>query len=432
MNAPKAKASQSKATSVIQQLVRVGLPIALIIMSYIGYRILGVEPEEVKRPPAPPRTVKTKVESLDLQNYQTVIETRGVVKAHNEVGLTAEVSGRILKVLPTFEDGAFFAEGDVLLELNPVDFQTELLSADAQLARTTAALAQEEARGKQAKLNWDDLGYNEEANDLVLRLPQLREAIANVKTAQAQVEQAKRNLDRTKVRAPFDGRVRTRMVGLGQSVGPGTDLGTVFSVDYAEIRLPIAAPELQFLTLPEETSDPPVAVELRDALTESDTIWEAQIIRTEGALDESSRELFAIAKLVDPFGRKSGKKPLRIGQPVLAAVKGRILEQVHVLPRTAVRQLNRIFLVDENKLRLDRREITPIWRDEEHLVIRDASILDGALLATSYLNYTPDEAKVEIIPQEPVTELNADTDKEKPTGNEQTSTSTTTGLSISV
>ncbi len=427
MNAPSTIAPTPVAASFLQRVLRVGLPIGMIALAYLGYRLLAVEPEEAKRPPVPPKAVRTKVETLNLQDYQTIIHTRGVVRAHNEVGLTAEVSGRILNVMPTFEDGAFFSKDDVLIELNPVDFETALLSAEAQLARSTAAHAQEEARAQQAKLNWDDLGYQEEANDLVLRLPQLREAVANVKTAEAQVAQAQRNLERTKVRAPFDGRVRTRLVGLGQSVGPGTDLGTVFSVDFAEIRLPIAAPEMKFLTLPEDTSDPPVAVELRDALVdEPELVWEAQIVRTEGALDEQSRELFAIAKLVDPFGRKSGKKPLRIGQPVLAAVKGRVLEQVHVVPRTAVRELNRIFLVDKEKLILDRREIIPIWKDEDHLVVRDTSINDGSLLATSYLSNTPNESKVEIIPQDTNTELNAKAEKpNSTTGKEQTSVRST-------
>jgi multidrug efflux pump subunit AcrA (membrane-fusion protein) len=245
------------------------------------------------------------------------------------------------------------------------------------------------------------MGYDEEPNELVLRIPQLNKAVANVESAQAQLAKAERDLLRTKVRAPFDGRVRHRSVGLGQSVGSGTDLGTVFSTDYAEVRLPIAARELPFLTLPERDDDPSMSVELRDALMEnSDTVWQARIVRTEGALDEGSRELFTIAKIEDPFGRKSGAPPLRIGQPVLAAVRGRILDQVYVIPRTAVRELNRIFLVDKKKLILRRHVIEPVWSDKDYLVIRDPSIDNGSLLATSALSNKPNKSPVEIIPKD--------------------------------
>ena len=122
-------------------------------------------------------------------------------------------------------------------------------------------------------------------------------------------------------------------------MGPGTALGVVFAVDFAEIRLPIDARKRQYLDLPELPGDSPVLVELRDAISEaSETVWKAKIIRTEGALDEDSLELFAIARVDDPFGRKSGHPPLRIGQPVVGSIAGKVLDQVVALPRGAVRQ----------------------------------------------------------------------------------------------
>jgi len=130
-------------------------------------------------------------------------------------------------------------------------------------------------------------------------------AKANVDSATALLEQVKRNLERTKVRAPFDGRVRQRTVGLGQSVGTGTALGTVFAIDFAEVRLPIAARDMAFLTLPEGPEDPPIDVKLRDALNHDETAWTAKIIRTEGALDENSLDLFAIARGRNGSGRKA-------------------------------------------------------------------------------------------------------------------------------
>ncbi len=384
--------------NLLPMVLRISLPVVALAAGWIGYSILSVEPEEVKRPQAQPRTIKTRAMELYAQDFPTTIRTQGIVRAHNEVVLTPQVSGKITRIMPGFEDGAFFAEGDVLVELDSQDFQTGVIVAEAQHARAISTHAQEKTRANQAKLNWDDLGYDEEPSDLVLRKPQLREAEANMKSAKAQLDQAKRNLERTRVRAPFDGRVRRRTVGLGQSVGPGTSLGSIFAIEFAEVRLPITAHDMTFLILPEGPEDPAVDVQLRDALNEDEMVWTAKVIRTEGALDESSLELFAIARISDPFGRESDHPPLRIGQPVVATMRGRVLKDVLVVPHAAVRQLDQIILLDPNELTIESRPIEIIWSDEESAIVRDPTIVDGSLLATSRLIYAPDGSKVEILP----------------------------------
>lgn len=396
-----ANSDQSDAAgSLGPKLLRLSLPLVIVVVASLAYSILSREPEEKKRPKAPPRAIKTRVAELALQDYPTVIETQGHVRPHNEVTLTAQVSGRIVRISEDFEDGAFFKEGDVLLELDESDFQSGLLAAHASLARSKTVFAQEETRAKQARLNWEDLGYDEEPNELVLRLPQLREAEANVKSAEAQLERAKMDLFRSKIRAPYDGRVRQRVVGLGQTIGGSTPLGTIFGIDIAEVRLPIAGSEMAFLKLPEDPDDPSVDVELRDALNEgNETVWKAQIVRTEGALDQNSLNLFAIARISDPFGRESGHPPLRIGQPVLGFVPGRVLKDVHAIPRVAVRKLENIFLVDKKDLTLSQITVKPIFSDEDFLVVRDPAITSDKYLAMTYLIFAPEGAKAEILPE---------------------------------
>jgi len=398
LDQPERTEPRKRRAHLLPVLLRVLLPVAVLVSAWVGYSILSVEPEEVKRPEAEERTIKTRAVELYAQDFATTIRTHGIVRAHNEVVLTPQVSGKIIRIMPGFEDGAFFAEGDILVELDTKDFETSVIVAEAQHARAISTHAQEKTRANQARLNWEDLGYDEEPSDLVLRGPQLREAEANMKSAKAQLDQAKRNLERTKVRAPFDGRVRRRTVGLGQSVGPGTPLGSVFAVEFAEVRLPITARDLEFLTLPEGPEDPPVELELRDALNPDETVWAAKIIRTEGTLDESSLELFAIARVFDPFGRQSQNPPLRIGQPVVATIPGSVLNDVIAVPRIAVRQLDRIVLIDPNDMTIQTHQIDEIWSDEEHVIVSNPLVADGALLATTHLVYAPDGSKVEILP----------------------------------
>ncbi|MDA7560004.1 hypothetical protein N8683_03865 [bacterium] len=148
--------------------------------------------------------------------------------------------------------------------------------------------------------------------------------------------------------------------------------------------------------------------------------WQARIIRTEGALNEDSLELFAIARVDDPFARLSGDTPLRIGQPVTGVIQGRVLKDVYALPRVAVHELDQINLVNAAELTLFRKTIEKLWSDEEHIVVQDASIENGAWLATTHLVYAPDGTKVEIIPDMNDTTMSA----AEPNENEKAGTDT--------
>ncbi len=373
--------------------------------------------EKKKKPPGVSRGLKTRVLELQIEDYTSSVETSGIVRAHNEVTLTSQVPGRIVAIAPQFEDGAFFKKGEVLVQLEEADFAAAVASGEAQLAQASAGYAQEKARAAQARRNWEDLGYKDEPNELVLRLPQLREAEARVEAAKTQLEQARRNLRRASVVAPFDGRVRERMAGISQAISGGTPLGKIFAVDFAEVRLPISSVEMGFLELPEDREDPPVDVILSDALDENnETKWAAEIVRTEGALDQSSLDLYAIARIRDPFGRNSGIPSLRIGQPVIATLPGKILKDVIKIPRGAVRQLKRIYVVNKEAMTVRGINVNPIRGNEEYLIIRDESISDGDMLAISPMAYVPDGASVEIIAdtneEDLSTEAGAETDKE--------------------
>ena len=369
----------------------------------MGYSMLSVKAPQEKKPPRAERPVLTQVMRLERQDFQTTVRSQGTVRAETEAVLRAEVSGKVVEILPGLQDGAFFDEGDVLVRLDKPDFEAAVISAKASLARAESAYAQEQTKARQARLNWEDLGYEEEPNELVLRLPQLREAEANVSAAKANLASAERDLERTEVTAPFDGRILLRSVALGQTVNPGTTLATIFSTDMVEVRLPIAPRDLEFIQVPESVADPSVPVRLRDALRpESMSMWQGEIVGTEGALNEDSRELYVIARIPDPFSLKATegqrKEALRIGQPVVVEMDGKVLEGVFAIPRDAVRGLDHITLVDPQELTLFGKDIFPIWSNETHLIVRDEEIEDGVLLSTSNLIYAPEGGKVEILP----------------------------------
>ena len=378
-------------------LIRAALPIGILAGGIAAYLILSVEPEKPKSPPATPQAIRTRVKELQVQDYPVVIKAHGIVRSHDEVILSAQVSGLITRISPSFEAGSYFNEDDVLIELDSKDYKIAVAVAEARLLSAQSALQLATLNHERNLKIFKEKLIPEAEVDHTSAIRS--QAAADVDSATAQVDRSKRDLERTKIRAPFNGRVRHKAVGLGQSVGPGTPLGGAFAVDFAEVRLPIAGRELQFLALPEKLDDPPLDVELRDAIGgASDGVWQAKIVRTDGALDDNSLELFAIARVDDPFGLKSGKPPLRIGQPVTASIAGRVLTNVVALPRIAVRQLDQIVLIDKSALTLTAKTIVPLWSDEQFIIVRDPLVQDGTLLSITHLVYAPNGAKVEIIP----------------------------------
>lgn len=401
----------------MQKLIRTMIPVLILAIGFGAWKWLGIPIEQPKPQHTPPQLLKTEKTILNPTEYRVMIESQGVVRAQHSTTLTPLVSGTVIKIHPAFEDGAFFKEGETLIELDPADLKTAVLAAESNLARADAAFVQEEARAKQARLNWEDIGFEENPSPLVLRIPQLREAEANVSSAKADLEQAERNLKRANVKAPFDGRVAKRLIGLGQSVSATNPLGEVFATSTAEIRIPLAPAQLPFVNLPSSEDEPPVSVVLTDALRDpsqpTEHQWTAQIIRTEGTLDPDSRELFAIARINDPFSLKSDLPELRIGQPLRAEIDGITLNEVFVIPRSAMRGINRIFLIDKVAPKILRKDITPIWSNEKVIVVK-TGLNPGDWLATSRLPYAPDGAPVEIVSPPPTDEAVGPASKKTP------------------
>ena len=303
-------------------------------------------------------TITARVSSLNF-----TVNSQGTVRPRTETSLVAEVSGRIVSVNPAFIAGGFFRKGDVLLEIDPSDYQTGLKRAEAALASRQAKLADETARSDQALKDWDNLGKQGQPSALALRLPQLEDARANVSAAEADVQKAKRDLERTRISLPYDGLVRQKVVDIGQYVTLGTPLGTTFAIDTAEIRLPLTQNDLNYLDLPSETdsdsetdSYPPVVLSAEQG-GQVET-WQAKIIRSEGVVDEASRLIYAVAQVVDPYAvlGKSTQKELKIGTFVEAAIQGLAVENVVVLPRFVLRADSTVLALDD----ADKLQILPV------------------------------------------------------------------------
>jgi RND family efflux transporter MFP subunit len=237
--------------------------------------------------------------------------------------------------------------------------------------------------------DWKNLGRKGEPSELVLRKPQLADARANVQAAEADVQKAERDLQRTSITVPYDGLVRVKRVDIGQYVTPGTQLGTTFAIDSAEIRLPLSNSDLAYLDLPSATNrnDKPLPhVTLRAEKGASTGVWEASIIRTEGVVDEASRVVYAVAEVIDPYGvlGQSTQKELKAGTFVRAEITGLRADNVIQLPRYVLRADNTV-LVSNSDNELEIRPVSVV-RAEPKQVYLDGGIEAGELVVTTTMD----------------------------------------------
>ena len=295
-------------------------------------------------------TIEAEVTSLNF-----TVNSQGTVRPRTETTLVAEVSGKIVSVAPEFVAGGFFRKGEVLLQIDPSDYQAGLKRAEAALASRQAKLADETARSEQALKDWRNMGKQGQPSALGMRKPQMADAKANVSAAEADVQKARRDLERTQITVPYDGLVRQKAVDIGQYVSPGTRLGITFAIDTAEVRLPLTHDDLNYLELPSatevQTKDKPFPpVTLSTQRTTGNNQWQARIIRTEGVVDETSRVIYAVAQVIDPYGvlGQSHQQELKIGTFVNAEIQGLPAENVVVLPRFVLRPDNTIPVANSN------------------------------------------------------------------------------------
>lgn len=356
----------------IGKLLKWILPVAVVLAALAGGRyIISQRPEA---PQFNPPVVPVAVEAMRVQpeDYRVIVRSEGTVEPRTQSTLIPQVSGRIVEISPSFREGGFFDQGDVLVKLDARDYELAIASAEAQVAQAESALEQEIAQAKVVEDDWRMLG--KEAPELGLRKPQIAAARAALLSAQAQLERAQVDLQRTRIRAPYEGQVLEKNVDVGQFVSPGTVLARVYATDFVEIRLPLSGRQLEFVELPERFRDDAEAttgpvVHLKAGFGRETWSWEGRIVRAEGAIDTRSRQLFVVAQVDNPYRRGGGDRPpLRIGQFVEAEIEGRVLPGAFVIPRAALRDGEHVLVVDDES-RLQRRPVEVAWTDGEDAVV---------------------------------------------------------------
>jgi len=383
-------------------VIRIVVPIViLLVLVAAGFLILE-NPPELDRGGAPtgPQTV---VETLEVvpRDFQVMVNSYGTVKPRTQSMVVSQVSGQITGIDQKFRPGGFFQQGDKLVDIDPRDYEANMNIAEASLMDALQAEAQEVARSAQALNDWQRLGNpDEKPSALVLREPQLQAANARVLSARSALAKAQLDLERTIIKAPFAGRVLRQMVDRGQVVSIGAQLAEIYATDLVEVRLPLRNTDLEFVSLPEENRS------VRPTVTISSELggkrkWEGEIVRTEGAIDETSRQLHVVAQIKHPFDVVDASgRPLKIGEYVTAQIKGVTLKDAVVIPAETIYQNTYVYAVKDGHLL--RKDIEIAWQNGVDTIIA-SGIEPGDVLVTTPLGQVTSGTAVRIAGENPQT-----------------------------
>ncbi|WP_199611540.1 efflux RND transporter periplasmic adaptor subunit [Flocculibacter collagenilyticus] len=368
---------------------KIVLPI-LVLVGCVAVALLFVGS---KQPPEKKEQKKTEllVETVTVepQDVQFVVKSQGTVKPKIVTDLVSQVNGKVVEVSSKFVEGGFFKKGDILVSIEPADYITNVKSAEANLARAKASLEEEKARAKVAQKEW--INFMEgNAPDLYLRKPQLARELANVRSAEAELERAERDLKRTKIRAPFDGMVKGKTADLGRFVSTGTNLATLYGTEVAEIRLSIPDNDLAYLTLPTfNDGSMPVNVTLSALVAGKIKTWQAKLVRSEGVIDEKSRVVYAVAQINDPYGRnkQSGnqKSELQFGRFVSAEIEGNTAENIVMIPRIALKQDSTVLIATPDNM-VSIKSVDVVKTNVTHAYITSGIPAGSQVITTSIPN----------------------------------------------
>ena len=399
--------STNKPLTKFETLFRYVLPLLVLLITVFIIRvIMSTSPTTEKRKQAADEPLTVEVLILEQSDFPVTIKTNGIIQPRSQASIASQVSGTITQVSPAFTSGGFFNAGDTLLSVDDRDYIIAVKIASAALIEVKLALTEEQAKSNQAQRDWQRLGREGKANELVLRKPQLASAHASLASAQAQLEQAQLNLQRTQILAPYAGRVLTKNVDIGQFVTIGSALADIYATDQVEIRLPLNSQQQHYVQLPEPFKPhsrayyPPVNIIAQ--FGNQRYSWSGKLTRTEGALDAKSRQLYTVATIENPYGRDNSNKPsLKIGQFVSAEIAGKILNNIFVLPTASVYEGDQVIIFKDGLLH--RQNINVIWRDSRNTIV-DVGIHAGELLVTTPLSAVVSGSKAQLI----TTRSNAD------------------------
>ena len=348
------------------------VPVVVIIASiFIVQALVAAKPTPEKKPKKQ-RLLSLYVDKVESETVKLSVTSHGEIKPQTEIDLTAQVSGQIMSISDQFAEGAEFSSQSVLIKIDDRDYKTAVIRAQAQVASAKVNVQEQLANSKIKKQQWKRKKNQGTPSDYALNKPQIAEAKALLRAAEADLQSANLNLARTEIKAPFKGRVLVENISIGQYVTPATILGHIFSTDIVEVRLPLTDSQLVELNLPmgfmANENNAPV-VTLSAHVGSQQHHWQGRIVRTNAAIDQQTRLIYAVAEIINPYHLGADNNTaLAVGMYVTANIDSNNSQDTLVLPRLALHNSDKVYVInDESKLEIRQVVVLSTSKDFVHV-----------------------------------------------------------------
>lgn len=385
-------------------LIKAVLPFIIIVVGFVAMKKMQAGRILPQKTIIKDKGALVEVFKVKPQDKQIQITGSGTITAREEIVITPQASGLVTKMHPKFQNGGFFKKGEMLFEIEEVDYKLAMENAKAVLAKAEFELVTIEGKAKVARMEWDRLHHadGEKPGDLLLYKPQLRNAEAVLAAAKANVKQAALNLARTKIYAPFNCFVRSEQVDVGQFVRSGNGVATISGTDAVEIIVPVRLEDLQWLKIPHGDDNKPGS-DVTVSLTVGDHLVSRQgtLVRKLAEVDPKGRMARVVVSVQDPFNLQNDNNlqfPLSLGLFVNVVFDGRVLEKTIVIPRSILRDNGNVWLMDDNNM-LRMQKITLSRQDRMETIITHG-LREGDLIVKTNLTGAADGMKLRSIDQE--------------------------------
>ncbi|WP_425391713.1 efflux RND transporter periplasmic adaptor subunit [Ekhidna sp.] len=354
--------------------------ILLILTGGVTFYIFSTEPEAETEGATKQSAMLVEVTRAEQGDFRPIIKATGTVQAARDINLSARVSGEIISISQKFVPGSFVKKGDVLVQVDPADYRNTVLMMESNLESAQAQFKLEMGQQEAAKNDYDlaegEIPINNKG--LLLREPQLNTAKANVKAAEAQLAQAKLDLQRCTIRAPFDAQVVSRAANVGSQVAPGNMLGRLVGTREYWLTLNVPMAKINWLDIPSENEDANPNVKLTNSSWAEGQYRMGALYRMIGTLTDQTRFAQVIVRIDDPT---KGKPRIIIGSFMEAEIPAQQLNDVVRLNRDYLRKDQTVWVKNGNELSV--KEVEVAFLDEKYAYITKGLTGDDQIITTS-------------------------------------------------
>ena len=321
----------------------------------------------------PPQTAPlVEAQQVHAAAYPVNVQVNGTVIPAEEVTLQAQVTGRVVEVHPDFVEGGLVGEGDVLVRIEPKDYELAIVSQEAQIEAARYQLKAEQGQQDVAQREWELLGMQDDASaldkELALRQPQLRQTQAALRAAEAGLEKARLDLERTVIKAPCNAVILEAGVRVGDMATPQTPLAALVGTDVYWVQVSIAVDKLKWVVVPRAGGEPGSAVRIHSA---TGPVREGRVLSLLGDLEREGRMARLLVEVEDPLGLETdgAPAPLLLGEYVRAEILGPTVDNVVHVPREALRDGDQLWLAaSDDTLEITQADI--VWTNTHHALLR--------------------------------------------------------------